>query len=128
MTYLQLAHIHLASVFPAFLLGTFLLLNRKGTPVHKLLSKIYMVLMLFTALVSLLMSAEVGPRLWNHFGFIHLFSLMVFYFVPAAYIAIGKGDRITHRNHMMGLYIGGLLIAGGFTLVPGRLLHGWFFM
>lgn len=28
---------------------------------------------------------------------------------------------------MISLYVGGLLIAGSFTLMPGRLLHGWVF-
>jgi uncharacterized membrane protein len=28
---------------------------------------------------------------------------------------------------MLGLYFGGILIAGGFTLIPGRLLHHVFF-
>ena len=125
MTYLQLAYLHLGTVFPAFLIGTFLLLNRKGTPAHKVLGKIYMSLMLVTALVTLFMSARVGPTLLGHFGFIHLFSFLVFYFVPTAYLALRGGNIKKHRDSMIGLYVGGILIAGGFTFVPGRLLHSW---
>ena len=125
MTYLQLAYLHLGTVFPAFLIGTFLLLNRKGTPAHKVLGKIYMSLMLVTALVTLFMSAGVGPTLLGHFGFIHLFSFLVFYFVPTAYLALRGGNIKKHRDSMIGLYVGGILIAGGFTFVPGRLLHSW---
>ena len=84
-----------------------------------------MLLMLLTAAVTLFMTAEVGPTLLGHFGFIHLFSLLVFYSVPAAYIAIRKGDIKKHRMNMLGLYFGGLVIAGAFTFVPGRLLHTW---
>ncbi len=124
MTYLQLAYLHLGTVFPAFLIGTFLLLNRKGTPAHKVLGKIYMSLMLVTALVTLFMSAGVGPTLLGHFGFIHLFSFLVFYSVPTAYLALRAGNIKKHRG-MIGLYVGGILIAGGFTFVPGRLLHSW---
>ena len=127
MTYLQLTYLHLGSVFPAFLIGTFLLVSRKGNPVHKALGKIYMYLMLFTALVTLFMSAAVGPTILGHFGFIHLFSVLVFYSVPAAYFAARNGDINRHRANMIGLYVGGILIAGAFTLVPGRLLHSWFF-
>ena len=125
MTYLQLAYLHLGTVFPAFLIGTFLLLNRKGTPAHKVLGKIYMSLMLVTAIVTLFMSARVGPTLLGHFGFIHLFSFLVFYFVPTAYLALRGGNIKKHRDSMIGLYVGGILIAGGFTFVPGRLLHSW---
>ena len=125
MTYLQLAYFHLATVVPAFFLGTFLLLNPKGTPVHKLLGKAYMVLMLLTALVTLCMAAEVGPTFLGHFGFIHLFSFLVLYSVPAAYFAARKGRIKTHKANMLGLYIGGIVIAGSFAVSPGRLLHSW---
>ena len=127
MSYLQLAYFHLGTVFPAFLIGTFLLANPKGTSTHKFLGKIYMLLMLLTATITLFMSAVVGPTLLNHFGFIHLFSLLVFYSVPTAYFAARNGNISKHKSSMLGLYIGGLLIAGGFTLMPGRLLHVWFF-
>lgn len=78
MTYTHLAYLHLATVVPAFVIGAFQLLRRKGTPSHKLLGKIYMVLMLATAFITLAMPAEVGPRFVNHFGFIHAFSLLAF--------------------------------------------------
>lgn len=42
--------------------------DKKGTAKHKALGRIYMVLMLFTWLVSLFMSAQIGPRVCDHFG------------------------------------------------------------
>ncbi len=125
MTYQQLTYMHLGSIFPAFLLGTYLLLNRKGTPLHKLLGKVYMPLMLFTALITLFMSAEIGPTILDHFGFIHLLSILVLYTVPTAYLAARAGNIKKHRGNMIGLYVGSILIAGAFTLAPGRLIHSW---
>ena len=127
MTYLQLAYWHLGTIFPAFLIGTFLLLSRKGNRSHRLLGKIYMLLMLTTAAITLFMPAQIGFTLFGHFGFIHLFSFLVFYSVPSAFLAVRNGNLILHRGNMIGLYIGGLLIAGAFTFAPGRLLHAWFF-
>jgi uncharacterized membrane protein len=127
MSYLQLAYFHLGTIIPAFLIGTYLLINRKGTSWHKLLGKIYMGLMLVTAMITLFMSAKVGPTLLGHFGFIHIFSLSVFYTVPAAFVAVRNGNIKSHRGNMLGLYIGGLLIAGSFAFMPGRLLYGWLF-
>jgi uncharacterized membrane protein len=98
MTYLQLAYLHLATVFPAFLIGAYLLFNRKGTPIHKVLGKAYMVLMMFTSLVTLFMSAHVGPTAFNHFGYIHLFSFLVLYLVPTAYFATRRGDIKRHQG------------------------------
>ncbi|WP_293268246.1 DUF2306 domain-containing protein [Neptunomonas sp.] len=127
MTYLQLAYLHLSTVLPAFLIGSYLLLNRKGTSFHKWLGKIYMLLMIVTAVMTLFMSAEVGPILFNHFGLIHLFSVFVLYAVPTAYMAIKNNNIKKHRGYMIGLYLGGLLIAGGFSFAPGRLLNNWIF-
>jgi len=128
MSYLQLAYVHLATVVPAFLIGTFLLIKRKGSPQHRTLGKVYMVLMLFTALVTLFMTANLGPQLFGHFGFIHFFSVLVLVTVPRAYFAARRGDIKRHRGNMIGLYVGGLLIAGSFTFAPGRLLHSWLFL
>jgi uncharacterized membrane protein len=127
MTYIQLAYLHLATVLPAFAIGAFQLLRRKGTPSHKLLGKIYMVLMLVTGLITLAMPAEVGPRFLGHFGFIHAFSFLTLYSVPSAYFAIRRGNIKLHRANMIGLYVGGILIAGSFALAPGRMLHTWLF-
>ena len=127
MTYLQLAYAHLATIVPAFLIGTVLLFMRKGTPVHRLLGRIYMPLMLVTATITLFMPALVGPQLLGHFGFIHGFSLLVFYSVPTAYVNARRGNIAAHRGAMIGLYVGGILIAGSFALMPGRLLHEWIF-
>jgi uncharacterized membrane protein len=128
MTYLQLAYWHLASILPAFFIGTYLLLSSKGTPSHKLLGKIYMLLMLCTAITTLFMPAEIGPRLFNHFGWIHSLCVIVLVNVPLAYFAARKGNIARHKGAMIGMYVGALLIAGSFALMPGRLLHEWIFL
>ena len=127
MTYTQLAYLHLATVVPAFAIGVLQLLRRKGTPSHKVLGRIYMVLMLVTAFITLAMPAEVGPRLLNHFGFIHAFSFLTLFSVPTAYFAVRHGYIKAHRAAMVSLYVGGILIAGAFAFSPGRMLHGWLF-
>jgi uncharacterized membrane protein len=118
---------HLLTVVPCFFLGTIVLLIKKGTTTHKLLGRTYMVLMLITASITLFMPADVGPTLWNHFGWIHSFSFLTLYTVPTAYWAIKKGNVKAHKRKMILLYFGALVIAGGFTLAPGRYLHELFF-
>jgi uncharacterized membrane protein len=127
VTYTQLAYFHLATVIPAFGIGALQLLKRKGTPSHKRLGRIYMMLMLATALITLAMPAQVGPQFLQHFGFIHAFSLLALLSVPTAYFAARRGNLNTHRAAMIGLYVGGILIAGAFAFAPGRMLHEWLF-
>ena len=126
--YLTLAYVHLATIVPCFLIAVWLLMRRKGTPTHKLLGKIYMVLISFSSVVAAAMPAAVGPRLWNHFGFIHLFCIAVFVSVPYAVWAIRRGKVKAHAYTMSGLFLGGIVIAGAFAFGPGRLLHGWLFV
>jgi uncharacterized membrane protein len=127
MTYTQLAYFHLATVVPAFFIGGFQLLRHKGTSAHKLLGRIYMLLMLATGLITLAMPAQVGPRVLNHFGFIHIFSLLALINIPIAYLAARRGSINIHRGAMIALYVGGILIAGTLAFMPGRMLHNWLF-
>ncbi|GAK90906.1 membrane protein [Nonlabens ulvanivorans] len=83
--------------------------------------------MMITAIVSLFLPALVGPQFLNHFGWIHLFSFLTLYSIPTALIAIKQGKVRKHKIKMIMLYVGAIMIAGGFTLVPGRYLHGIFF-
>jgi uncharacterized membrane protein len=127
MSYHELTLLHLATVLPAFAIGSWLMLRRKGTPGHRRLGRIYLLLMLATGLITLFMPAQVGPAWRGHFGFIHLLSLLTLVCVPMAYLAIRHGNVRLHQGNMIGLYVGGLLIAGSFALMPGRLLNQWLF-
>lgn len=127
MNYDILMYAHLTTVVPCVFLGAYVLLAKKGTRVHRFLGKIYMVLMLITAFITLFMPALVGPQFLGHFGWIHLFSFLTIYTVPTAYTAIRKGNVRAHKRKMVLLYIGAILIAGGFTFAPGRYLNELFF-
>ncbi len=127
MGYIELMYLHLATVVPCFIIGTLLLVIKKGTNVHKILGRIYMILMMITALITLIMPTQVGSRFLNHFGWIHSFSFLTLYTVPAAYWAIKRGDIKTHKQKMILLYFGAIIIAGGFTFIPGRYLYEVFF-
>lgn len=127
MTYIDLMYLHLVTVVPCFFIGTALLIMKKGTRIHKGFGRIYMILMMVTATITMFMPADVGPRILNHFGWIHSFSFLTFYTVPTAYWAIKKGNVRAHKRKMILLYFGALIIAGGFTFFPGRYLHDLFF-
>ncbi|MDO6739061.1 DUF2306 domain-containing protein [Wenyingzhuangia sp. 2_MG-2023] len=127
MTYIDLMYIHLATVVPCFVIGTIVLMIKKGTNTHIVLGRIYMMLMMFTAIITLFMPAHVGPTVMNHFGWIHAFSFLTIYTVPTAYWAIKQGNVKAHKRKMIILYIGAIIIAGGFTFAPGRYLNEFLF-
>jgi uncharacterized membrane protein len=123
----SLSYIHLATVLLAFLIGTFILLSPKGTPRHRTLGKIFMVLMLSTAVLVLFIPARQPPMVFGYFGRNHLFVIPVAYFVPSAYFAAKRGDIRTHKANILGVYCGAIILAGIFAFAPGRLLHTWLF-
>jgi len=122
---MTLVYLHLATVVPAFALGTLMLLTPKGTARHKLLGRVYLLLMFATAVIALTLPARLGPTLLGHFGFIHLLCVLVGFAVPWGWLAARRGDIDAHRRTMTRLYFLGLVLAGLFTLAPGRLLNHW---
>ncbi|CZF80727.1 DUF2306 domain-containing protein [Grimontia marina] len=127
MKSLGLIYFHLVTAVLSFLLGTYLLARRKGSPLHKQLGKIYMLLMIATAISTLFIPAQVGPQVFYHFGYIHILNIVTLYTVPESFIAIRKGNVKKHQQSMVILYVLALLVAGAFAFTPGRLLHTWLF-
>lgn len=116
--------IHLATVIPAFILGTWLIFfSRKGGPGHRALGAVYLALMTITAIAAYFVRSINS----GHLSPIHLFVPLTLFGVAGALIAARRRDIKGHRNAMVGVYVGGLLIAGGFAFAPGRLLHSIFF-
>lgn len=122
-----LMRIHLATVLPCIPIGVYIFAGKKGTKTHRSLGAMYMILMLTTASVSLFMPAKVGPQFLNHFGWIHLLCILTMWTVPSAYSSARRGRIQAHQRKMILLYVGAILIAGFFTLMPGRYLHSLLF-
>ena len=56
-------------------------------------------------------------------SFLHLLSIFVLVALPTALLLARAGRVSAHRFTMIGVYLGGIWIAGLLTLLPGRLLH-----
>lgn len=112
-------YVHLAAAVAAMLIGAFQLARPKGTPSHRAIGWLWASLMFAVALSSLWI-----PR-FLHFSWIHLFTLLVLVALPLALWNAHRGNVESHRKGMRGLYTGGLIVAGIFTLVPGRLLGNY---
>jgi uncharacterized membrane protein len=108
--------IHLATVIPAVPLGAYVLLRPKGDALHRMLGKIWALMMLVTSVVSFWVRGATGD-----IGPIHIFSVVTLISIPLAIYHIRKGNVIGHKRAMTGPYIG-LIAAGLFALVPGRML------
>jgi uncharacterized membrane protein len=113
--------VHTIAASFAVVLGAFVLWRQKGTALHKALGRVWIVLMLVTATSAIFIN-EI--RLIGPFSPIHLFTIITYLGVFSALRAIiVKRDVARHRAEMQGLYVGALVLAGAFTLLPGRRMH-----
>lgn len=110
--------IHLVAALLALGLTFVQLYRSKGTGPHKQLGWLWVVALLVTALSSFGIRESGGP--WG-FSWIHGLSVYTLVGVVAALVHI-RGHRV--RQHQLNMrYLSlGLIIAGLFTLLPGRRL------
>ena len=116
--------IHLATVVPAFFLGTWLIFfSTKGSRFHRAIGALYLSLMTITAVAAMFIRSLRPAQL----SWIHIFVPLTLFGVASAIWRIRCKDIKGHRAAMMGVYFGGLIIAGALTFYPGRLMHRLFF-
>lgn len=110
--------LHAGSAIGAFLIGIAQMTGRKGTFNHRTLGWIWVVLMAIVA-ASAFWIHEI--RLWGQWSPIHLLSIAVLIQLPLAVIAVRRRNLVTHKRLMTGMFTGALILAGLFTLLPGRI-------
>jgi uncharacterized membrane protein len=120
--------LHVATVVPAFFLGTWLIFfSRKGARRHRAVGYIYLTLMTVTAITALWIHQIPAIDIVYGFGPIHIFSIVTLSGVVGALRGAWTHNIKMHRSSMLGVYIGGLLIAGTFAFLPGRIMHALVF-
>jgi uncharacterized membrane protein len=112
---------HLVTAVAALLIGSLVMLRRKGTGSHRAWGWAWVGLMGSTAVASAFIRDVQLPNLAG-FTPIHAFTAMVAVNLPRGIWFIRRGDVAAHRRAMRSIYIGGCLVAGLFTLLPGRFL------
>jgi len=112
--------LHAFAAMGAFLLGLVQFAAPKGTLPHRTIGFAWIGLMLVVAASSFWINQlrVVGP--WSP---IHLLSIFTLAMVPLAVWKAHTHQVAAHRRIMISLFVGALLIAGLFTLLPGRIMH-----
>ena len=112
--------LHAYAALAAFALGVVQLARVKGTSSHRALGYTWVGLMLIVAVSSFWIH---DLRIWGPWSPIHLLSIMVLAMLPLA-IYFARVHRVRgHKLTMLGLFSGALIIAGIFTLLPGRIMY-----
>jgi uncharacterized membrane protein len=104
----------------AFMLGVVQFSAPKGTLPHRTIGWIW---------VGLMMSVAAGSfwihqiRLIGPWSPIHLLSIFTLLVVPLGVWRAHRHEIADHRRIMILIFSGALVIAGLFTLLPGRIMH-----
>jgi uncharacterized membrane protein len=116
--------LHAFAAMAAFALGVVQFAAPKGTLPHRTIGWIWVCLMAVVAISSFRIHQLrlVGP--WSP---IHLLSIFTLIVLPIAVWKARHHEVAGHRRIMIFIFAGALVVAGLFTLVPGRIMHAVFF-
>lgn len=118
--------IHLFAALSATALGPAALLMRwrvQRPKLHRAFGYAWVSMMLATAITALFIRSEVNPG--SAFSWIHLLIPVTIISLVVALGSLARGNIRAHRSTMISLYVSACLIAGAFTLMPGRFLGQW---
>ncbi len=116
--------LHAGTAVAGVILGAMQFAMKKGTTVHRTIGWIWMTLIGVTAFGSFFIN-EI--RMLGPFSPIHILSAVTLYSIYESLTAIRVGNVARHKQGVIVIYVFGLIIAGLFTLAPGRILYRVFF-
>ena len=110
--------------------GLYIFLTKKGTATHKFVGRFWVTVLMIVSVTAIFIQ-EINP---GEYSLIHLLipwtigSLIYSIWNIRKY----RETKLTrykyaHMYSMIGVYIGALIVAGAFTLMPGRFFHSIFF-
>ena len=110
--------VHVAGALTALVVGMVIFLLPKGTGFHRLLGWTWVSSMIIVAATSVAMMVDFG----NGVNALHAFTAITVVSLWGGLAGIRRGDVRRHAASMTGLYVGGLIIAGLFAFIPGRIM------
>ena len=119
-------YIHAFFALTAVPLGLYIFLTKKGTAKHILFGRIWISWLLTISLTAIFIQ-EIAP---GEYSLIHLLIPLTIGSLIYSIWSIRKYKKTillkykrAHMSSMTSVYVGALILAGAFTLMPGRLFY-----
>ncbi len=112
--------VHAVAAMAAFLLGLVQFAAPKGTIPHRTLGWIWVALMTVVGVTAFFIHEL---RIWGAWSPIHLLAIFTLVTLPLAVLHARRHRVEHHKWTMIGIFAGGLVIAGLFTFFPGRIMY-----
>ena len=114
--------IHAFAAMGAFVLGLIQFAAPKGTIPHRAFGWLWVALMAVVGVSAFFIHAAPIPHLWG-LGPIHLLAILTLITVPRAVWQAHRHKVGGHKRAMIGIFLGAMVIAGGASFLPGRVMH-----
>ena len=129
---MTIIYVHAFLALAAVPVGLYIFLKKKGTKQHRFIGRVWVSFLLIVSFTALFITSPMTDTVFNprFYSWIHL--LIPFTVGNLIYsiwsIRQFKKTRLekhknAHMYSMIGVYFGALLVAGAFTLMPGRMFH-----
>lgn len=116
--------LHTVAALLAFSIGLVQFAGPKGTTVHRILGWTWAVSMAIVAVTAFFIHEL---RVVGDWSPIHILAVVTLVTLPGA-VAAARAHRVhVHKKAMTSLFLFALIVAGIFTLWPGRILHAVLF-
>ena len=123
---MQIIYAHAVFALLAVPLGLCILITKKGTKQHRILGRTWASVLIVVSLTAIFIQS-INP---GQYSLIHLLipwtlSSLIYSIWNIKQFKKTKIERYkkAHMYSMIGVYVGALLFAGVFTLMPGRFFH-----
>ena len=111
---MQIIYVHAALALLAIPLGLYIFITKKGTMNHRILGRTWVTVLIIVSLTAVFIKT-INPGQYSL-----IYSIWNIKKFKKTKI---ERYKIKHMHSMIGVYIGALLIAGAFTLIPERFFH-----
>jgi uncharacterized membrane protein len=111
---------HAYAAIATLAIGVVMLARAKGTRSHKALGRLWVAIMAGVAISSFWIQEL---KVIGDFSPIHLLSIFTLLALPYGVVQVRRGNVRAHRVTMISIFIGGPVVAGLLTLLPGRLMQ-----
>ena len=129
---MSIIYVHAFFALAAVPVGLYIFFKKKGTNQHRFIGRVWVSFLLIVSVTALFITSPMTDTIFNprFYSWIHL---LIPYTIGALIYSIYsirqcKKTRLekhknAHMRSMIGLYFGALVVAGAFTLMPGRMFH-----
>ncbi|HKK56197.1 DUF2306 domain-containing protein, partial [Marinobacter sp.] len=111
---------HITLALAAVMVGALQLILPKGTPMHRLAGRVWVLFLVVVALTSFFIHKL---QVWGMWSPIHGLSIFTLIMLWVGVRAARAGNYRAHAITMSATYFFALVLTGALTLLPGRMMH-----